>query len=154
MIKSITNFLIFFFIFQQLKSQISQIVKLTKMELTRFAMKLFIRSSFAFYWIHIIFLNVSHMFFHDSFSSPLISISWNMSVIQLWILIHCGLISVALTFWFLFSITKSHLKVECGSARVTDGHFKLWRPVKKIIDQMWRIAFWFIVKSITKCPEN
>ena len=39
MIKSITNVLIIFFIFQQLKSQISQ---MTKMELTRFAMKLFI----------------------------------------------------------------------------------------------------------------
>ena len=39
MIKSITNFLIIFFIFQQLKSQISQI---DQMELIRFAMKLFI----------------------------------------------------------------------------------------------------------------
>ena len=39
MIKSITNFLIIFFIFQQLKSQISQI---DQMELSRFAMKLLI----------------------------------------------------------------------------------------------------------------
>ena len=40
MIKFITNFLIIFFIFQQLKSQIY--LKLNKMELTCFAMKLFI----------------------------------------------------------------------------------------------------------------
>ena len=44
MIKNITNSLIIFFIFQQFKSQISQI--LTKMELTRFAIKLFYFTSF------------------------------------------------------------------------------------------------------------